>query len=131
MKELVPHEADDLEQRKRLARLLLDTGRHAEAERYARQALEIDVLDADAEQCLADAQLGLKQLKAAIETLQLVITLRDQAKAPDKANEARLQLAQAYHGDGQKPKALSELAQVLARDPDNDAAKRLKIEIEK
>jgi tetratricopeptide (TPR) repeat protein len=48
LKELVPHNPDDLDLRKRLAKLLDDAGRHAEAERYARQALEIDVLDKDA-----------------------------------------------------------------------------------
>ena len=40
-------------------------------------------------------------------------------------------LAQAFHGDGQKQEALRAVNQVLAREPDNDAAKRLKIEIEK
>jgi tetratricopeptide (TPR) repeat protein len=43
LKELVPTDADDLEQRLRLARLLLDSGDAVEAEKYARQALEIDV----------------------------------------------------------------------------------------
>jgi tetratricopeptide (TPR) repeat protein len=48
LKELVPYDADDLEGRKRLAKLLLDAGRNSEAEEYARQALEIDVRDAEA-----------------------------------------------------------------------------------
>lgn len=43
LKELVPTDADDLEQRLRLARLLLESGDAVEAEKYARQALEIDV----------------------------------------------------------------------------------------
>jgi tetratricopeptide (TPR) repeat protein len=43
LKELVPLDADDLEQRLRLARLLLENNQPAEAEKYARQTLEIDV----------------------------------------------------------------------------------------
>jgi tetratricopeptide (TPR) repeat protein len=43
LKELVPTEPDELEQRMRLARLLLESGDAAEAEKYARQVMEIDV----------------------------------------------------------------------------------------
>jgi cellulose synthase operon protein C len=43
LKELVPLDPDELEQRVRLARLLLENGDAAEAEKYARQAMEIDV----------------------------------------------------------------------------------------
>ena len=48
------------------------------------------------------------------------------AKAPEKANAARLQLAYAYQGEGHKQKALNEVTQVLTRDPDNEAAQKLK-----
>jgi tetratricopeptide (TPR) repeat protein len=126
LKELVPTDADELDQRKRLARLLLAAGRPAEAERYAREALEIDVIDAEAEQCLGEALLGQKQWAGAIKTLQLAMALYEKAKAPEKANEARLKLAFAYQGGEQKEKALSEVVQVLARDPENEAAKKLK-----
>jgi tetratricopeptide (TPR) repeat protein len=43
LKELVPTDPDELEQRLRLARLLLESGDAVEAEKYARQSLEIDV----------------------------------------------------------------------------------------
>src|SRR5262249_34029048 len=56
LKDLVPTDADDLEHRKLLAKLLLEAGKQAEAERYARQALEIDVRDAEAQE-LAEAAL--------------------------------------------------------------------------
>src|SRR5205807_274962 len=46
--QLVPTDADDLEQRKRLAQMLVEAGRFAEAERFAREALEIDVRDVEA-----------------------------------------------------------------------------------
>jgi tetratricopeptide (TPR) repeat protein len=61
LKELVMTDADDLDQRKRLARMLLDAGRHAEAEKFARQALEINILDADVQDLLFKALEGQKK----------------------------------------------------------------------
>src|SRR5262249_35474636 len=55
LKELVPTNADDLETRKKLSELLLQAKRFAEAERFAREALEIDVLDRDAQDTLTAA----------------------------------------------------------------------------
>jgi tetratricopeptide (TPR) repeat protein len=46
LSELAPTDADDLEQRRELAALLSAAGRWAEAERWAKEALEIDVNDA-------------------------------------------------------------------------------------
>lgn len=46
---------DDLGACRMLATLLSKAGKHAEAERYARQALEIDVLDRPAQQVLEAA----------------------------------------------------------------------------
>ena len=57
LKALIPTDADDLPSRRQLAQLLLKTGQAAEAERYARQALEIDVLDTQAQETL-EAALG-------------------------------------------------------------------------
>ena len=61
LKELVPTDADDLDHRKRLARLLLEKEQYAEAEKYARQALEIDVKDAEARESLQKALRGEKK----------------------------------------------------------------------
>jgi tetratricopeptide (TPR) repeat protein len=55
LEKLVPTDADDLDHRKRLARMLSEAGRYLEAERYARQALEIDVRDAEAQEYLLKA----------------------------------------------------------------------------
>lgn len=52
---LCPTDADDLDARRLLADLLLKANRHAEAERYAREALEIDILDRPAQQMLDSA----------------------------------------------------------------------------
>ncbi|MFN4258576.1 MAG: tetratricopeptide repeat protein [Gemmataceae bacterium] len=58
-------DADDLLVRKRLAKLLLDAKRHADAERYARQCLEIDVLDNDAQDLLLAALTGQRKIAEA------------------------------------------------------------------
>jgi tetratricopeptide (TPR) repeat protein len=58
LEKLVPTDADDFDHRKQLARMLLDAGRYPAAERYARQALEIDVRDAEAQEFLLKALQG-------------------------------------------------------------------------
>ncbi len=73
LKDLVPADADDLVARRKLAELLAKEGRHAEAERYARMALEIDVLDGAAQQILENALTAqnkdkeLRQLRKLLE----------------------------------------------------------------
>lgn len=61
LKDLVPTDADEFEMRKRLAKLLLDAGQFAEAEKYARQALEIDVLDSAVQDVVLQALAGQKK----------------------------------------------------------------------
>jgi tetratricopeptide (TPR) repeat protein len=69
LKALVPTDADDLPTRRELAKMLLKAGKAAEAERYAWQALEIDVLDSVAQETLESALMSqnkekeLKQLR--------------------------------------------------------------------
>ncbi len=65
---LVPTDADDFDRRERLARLLQEAGRHAEAEKYARQALEIDIRSAEARATLFAA---LKSQKKDAEAARL------------------------------------------------------------
>lgn len=73
LKDLVPTDADDLVTRRKLAELLAEQKNHAEAERYARMALEIDVLDRQAQQILENAlsvqnkQEELRQLRKMLE----------------------------------------------------------------
>ena len=61
MKELAPTDADDLEHRKQLTRLLLEKNQFAEAEKYARESLEIDVRDKEAREDLQTALRGQKK----------------------------------------------------------------------
>jgi tetratricopeptide (TPR) repeat protein len=57
----VPTDADDLDRRVRLARLLVEAGKHKEAEKYARQALEIDVTSKEARELLFQSLRVLKK----------------------------------------------------------------------
>jgi tetratricopeptide (TPR) repeat protein len=61
LKEWVTYNVDDLESRRQLAQLLLKAGNHAEAERFARKALEIDVLDTAAQGVLEEALTAQKK----------------------------------------------------------------------
>jgi tetratricopeptide (TPR) repeat protein len=54
-KEIARLDPDDLLTRRKLAQVYLKEGKLADAETYARQALEIDVLDQEAQQVLLDA----------------------------------------------------------------------------
>jgi tetratricopeptide (TPR) repeat protein len=61
LKDLVPTDADQLDWRKRLTRLLLETEKFADAETYARQCLDIDVADAEVLEMLQKALKGQKK----------------------------------------------------------------------
>jgi tetratricopeptide (TPR) repeat protein len=55
MEELAPTDADEFEVRRELAELLMQVGRYADAEHWARQALEIDVRDKASRAALVEA----------------------------------------------------------------------------
>jgi tetratricopeptide (TPR) repeat protein len=61
LRELAPADADDLEVPRKLAGLLLDAGQPADAERYARQALEVDLLDGPSQDALLKALADQKK----------------------------------------------------------------------
>jgi tetratricopeptide (TPR) repeat protein len=61
LKDLVPTDADQLDWRRRLSRLLLEKEDFAGAEKYAREALEIDVADSEAQETLFKALKGQKK----------------------------------------------------------------------
>jgi tetratricopeptide (TPR) repeat protein len=72
LKELVPTDADDLDQRKRLVRLLLEKDQYADAERFARQAMEIDPQSDEVQEMLFKAMKGQKK-DAEVERLQKLL----------------------------------------------------------
>jgi tetratricopeptide (TPR) repeat protein len=61
MTDLVQADADDFDIRKRLAKMLFDAGKHAEAEKVGRQALEIDIRDSEVQEVVLNALLGQKK----------------------------------------------------------------------
>jgi tetratricopeptide (TPR) repeat protein len=61
LEDLVPTDADDLDRRVRLARLLNEAGKYRSAEKYARQALEIDVTSKEARQALFESLKAQKK----------------------------------------------------------------------
>lgn len=119
LKKLVPNDADDLDLRKRVAKMLLEATQPAEAEKYARQALEIDVVDVAAQTMLADALLGQNKKEEAIETYRVVLEM------DDKLDAVRLKLAKALVQVGKRKEASDEAAKVLMHDPENEEAKQL------
>jgi tetratricopeptide (TPR) repeat protein len=72
LKDLVPTDADDFDNRKRLAKMLAEAGQNDEAERYARQALEIDFRDKEA-QDLYEKALQAQGKKAEADHFREVI----------------------------------------------------------
>jgi tetratricopeptide (TPR) repeat protein len=119
LQELITRDPDDIAHRKQLARLLLEAGRAREAETAARQALEIDVLDPEAQKNLADALAAEKHWPEAIATYGIVLQLNS------ASDEARLGRAGAYLESGDRLRADEDISSVLARDPDNLQAKKL------
>jgi tetratricopeptide (TPR) repeat protein len=63
--EVAKIDPDDLGPRKTLARHYLDLGKHAQAERYARMGLEIDVLDAECQRIILQALTALNRQEEA------------------------------------------------------------------
>jgi tetratricopeptide (TPR) repeat protein len=61
LQELVATDADDFDNRKALTQLLLDEGRHTEAEKAAREALEINLQDEETQEMLFKALKGQKK----------------------------------------------------------------------
>jgi tetratricopeptide (TPR) repeat protein len=120
MARLLAADPDDLDGRKQLTRLLLDLGRPEDAERWARQALEIDVLDGEAQRFLGDVLLVQKKYREAIAAYQAALEI------DEKADETRLRLAQAYLENGDRVQAENQVTRVLTRDPKNIEGNRLK-----
>lgn len=75
LKRLVDLDYDAVGPRKKLAALLLERKEYAEAVRYGRLALHVDVLDADVHRTLGKAYQGLQQTDKAIDEFTAVSEL--------------------------------------------------------
>jgi len=104
-------EPDDLPSRKKLAELALERRDAAEARRWAKEALEIQVEDADAHRLLAAALVELDKLDRAIEEFETAIELN-----PDNLLQ-RFALADALVQARRPAQARKVLEELLRRDP--------------
>jgi tetratricopeptide (TPR) repeat protein len=116
---------DDLADRKKLAQLALARKDYSAAEQAAREALEIDVRDAEMHVALAESWHGRHNNDRAIEEWEIAVEL-----APEKP-QARFDLANAYLETGQTAKAKEMLQKLLKITPDFAKAKELLEKIEK
>jgi Tfp pilus assembly protein PilF len=76
LERLVVIDGDDAAPRRVLARMALDNKEFAEAVRYARLALHIDVLDVETHRILAQAYAGLKQFSEAADEWSVALQLK-------------------------------------------------------
>jgi cellulose synthase operon protein C len=72
LKDLVPTDADDFDNRKRLAKMLLESDKNDEAEKYARQALEIDFRDKETRDLYEKALRGQNKKAEADRFLEII-----------------------------------------------------------
>ena len=119
LEELVLLDADNFPARVKLAALALESKSYERAVGFARQALYIDVMDADVHRLLGGAHLGLKQTSAAVLEYERAVRL-DASEA-----STRLGLARAYLADGAREKARKVLETLVKDKPEHRAAREL------
>ena len=112
-------EGDDPAPRKALAEMALAEGDFENAYKYGRMTIHIDVLDAEVHRILGAALLGLKQYPRAILELETGLEL----KPGDE--DLQLTLAEAFIATERKPDARKLIDKILAKDADNERAKKL------
>jgi tetratricopeptide (TPR) repeat protein len=112
-------DADNAVVRAKLAELALEEQDYRSAVKFGRMALHVDVLDVDVHRILAEAYRGLKKNDRAIQEYKVALELE-----PDETT-LEWGLAQAYAADGKKTKAKARLQNILKRQPDHAAARKL------
>lgn len=112
-------DADDFVVRKKLAQLGETSKDSAATIRWAREAIHIDVMDAEIHEMLAAALALTKESVAAAEEYETAVKLEP------KDPELRLALAQAYIDAKQPSAARKTLIALLELSPENEAAKKL------
>jgi Tfp pilus assembly protein PilF len=118
-------DVDDISVRKKLAQLALARKDYPAAEKAAREALEIDVRDAESHTALAESLSGRHNSEGAIEQWEIAVEL-----APEKP-QPRFALADAYFQSGQTAKAKEMLKKLLKIAPNYPGADVLLESIEK
>jgi tetratricopeptide (TPR) repeat protein len=117
-------DGDNAAVRKKLAQMALENEQFDDVVRYARLALQIDVLDVETHQILARGYTGLKQFDKSIEEWGIALKLK-----PDVL-DVEVELARAEAAAGKKEAARTRLDKLLEREPDYDAAQKLRDELE-
>jgi tetratricopeptide (TPR) repeat protein len=110
---------DDAGIRKKLAQIALAQGRFDDAVRWGREAVYIDVLDAEVHALLGRACEQLQDRRQAIREYEATLQL------DDKDLDTRVGLARVLIADGRKDDARPHVQKVLAVDAGNEEAKRL------
>ncbi|MGE5192276.1 MAG: tetratricopeptide repeat protein [Deltaproteobacteria bacterium] len=124
LERLVVADGDNPAVRKKLAQMALENEEFAEAVRYARLALYIDVMDVETHQILARGHAGLKHFDKSVEEWGMALRLKPEA------GDVEIELARAEAAAGRKEAARSRLDKLLEREPDNEAAQKLRDELE-
>ena len=111
LSKLAARDPDDATIRKKLAQLAIKGNDFAAAERWSREALKIDVMDAAIHRTLAEALVGQNRPAPAVDEYEFAVRL-----APEQ-NDLRFALANACVDAKQTEKAREALKSLLKHDP--------------
>ncbi|WP_165066665.1 tetratricopeptide repeat protein [Paludisphaera rhizosphaerae] len=119
--QLADNDADNLAVRNTLAERWLGRDDAAEAEKWARECLYVDVYSPTSHVLLGDALALGKKPTEAIEEYRVALTLK-----PKKPVDIKLKMAQALLDAGRKDDAKATLDEILKADPEHPEAKALR-----
>jgi tetratricopeptide (TPR) repeat protein len=120
LSELAEADAESATVRKKLAQLAFAAKDWAQAERWAREAIYIDVKDAEMHRIQGEALAAQGKNSTAIESFQVALRL-DERNVP-----ARVGLVRAYAGTEQREKARVELEALERIAPEDESVEELK-----
>jgi Flp pilus assembly protein TadD len=109
-------DGDDLITRQKLAQLALAAKDYPAAQRWATEAIQIDVLDVEMHRLLGESLAEQNKYDQAIKEFEVAIQLKP------RQLHLRFALADAYVQTGQQDKARTALRQLLELDPEYPGA---------
>jgi cytochrome c-type biogenesis protein CcmH/NrfG len=116
---LAEQDADEFTFRKKLAQMAIDSKDYPAAVRWATEALQIDVMDAELFGMLGQAHLASDKPQQAVEAYETALRI------DGRDADMRLALAKAHIAAKQPDQARQTLDELLKRDPDNGDARQL------
>jgi tetratricopeptide (TPR) repeat protein len=116
---LAERDADEFTFRKKLAQMALELKNYPAAVRWATEALQVDVMDAETHGMLAQARLAQDKPERAIEAYETALRING------RDSQMRLGLAKAQIAAKQPDKARKTLEELLERDADDEQAGQL------